>query len=102
MSEPTRDLLDPVLKEIGDLAVALQLAKPSMESGESEGAGAVFLIGAGCSVSAGIKPAAGVAQHCAMKLARKLSKGDFVTDDADAALTWLIEQKRIDLPAEGA
>lgn len=98
MSDTASGAPEPILKEIDDLARALQISKPSREAGENEGAGAVFLIGAGCSVSAGIKHAAGVAMFCATKLARKLSGGHAITDDPDVALKWLIDEKRITLP----
>ena len=63
-----------------------------------KGGGAVFLIGAGCSISAGIVAAAGVAQHCALTLARKLSGRAFHEKEADAALDWLIGESRVAIP----
>ena len=89
---------EPILKEIGDLATALQIAKPSNHQSEPGGAGAVFLIGAGCSVSAGIRHAAGVAQYCAVKLAHKLSGGQIEMQDAERALAWLVAEKKVNLP----
>ncbi len=97
MSDAAESPSEPISKEISNLATALVLAKPSADGGESEGGGTVFLIGAGCSVSAGIEPAAGVAKYCAKKLARKLSNGSLDTQDADVALNWLIEERRITL-----
>jgi SIR2-like domain len=85
----------PIDKEIQDLANALVRARDTEESG---GRGrAVFLIGAGCSVTAGIPDAAGVARHCAIKLAKCYSEGNFQTDDADAALEWLRTKKHLSL-----
>ena len=61
---------------------------------------AVFLIGAGCSVSAGIPSATGVAKHCAVRLARQYSRGAFAGEDAEGdaidALTWLVGNGHVD------
>jgi hypothetical protein len=46
-------------------------------------------------VSAGIPDAAGVARHCAIKLAKCYSEGSFRSDDADAALEWLKTKKHL-------
>lgn len=81
---------------------------------------AVFLIGAGCSVSAGIPAAAGVARHAAIKLAyaysRRKTEGRFEADTDNlsdaaeldrigrAALEWLLDDGRVlgDLPRTDA
>lgn len=84
----------PLDREIQDLANDLRLAKDdNLARGK-----AVFLVGAGCSVSANIPAAAGVARHCAVKLASTYSNGRFKSDDPDAALDWLIKNKRVVLP----
>ena len=95
--ETTIALTEPVARTVENLADALILAKPDPQRAGSGPGGAVFLIGAGCSVTAGIKPAAGVARYCATKLARKLSNGTFIEEDPDAALTWLIQNKKVEL-----
>ncbi len=70
---------------------------------------AVFLIGAGCSASAGIPLAAGIAKRCAVELARIYRahdepdwNGRFEDNDHDDALEWLISSKRVaDQPPGG-
>jgi tetratricopeptide (TPR) repeat protein len=57
-------------------------------------------VGAGCSVSANIPAAPGVARHCALKLARIYSSGRFKADDPEAALDWLVKHRKISLPQE--
>lgn len=81
----------PQVKELSALANALTLARDAKDGGRGR---SVFLVGAGCSQSAGIPLASGVAQHCALKLAKIYSNGEFTGDDADAALTWLIKNDR--------
>jgi hypothetical protein len=95
LDEPTSSSTEPVVKTVENLADALILAKPDSERPNSGPGGAVFLIGAGCSVSAGIEPASGVAKYCAKKLAQKLSGGVVKEDNPEVALTWLIENKKV-------
>jgi hypothetical protein len=59
-------------KEVKDLIATLQLAKGD---GLKNWGRAVFLIGAGCSRSAGIPMADGVAKMCVVKLVKKYSGG---------------------------
>src|SRR5580704_5411991 len=88
------DLTEPQVADLSALASALILGR---ESAEGSGAGrgrTIFLVGAGCSVSAGIPAAPGVAQHCALKLAGIYSDGAF-SGDPDAALAWLKKDNRL-------
>jgi hypothetical protein len=97
LDEPTAQLIEPVVTTVEHLADALVLAKPDPEKPSGGPGGAVFLIGAGCSVTAGIKPASEVAKYCATKLAYKLSGGAFTGDDSGAALAWLMQKKKVEL-----
>ena len=93
-------LSEPIAKTVTDLANDLTLAREDAE-GLNQGRGrAIFLIGAGCSVSAGIPAAPGVAKHCALKLARIYSAEAFTGADPDQALKWLQEQGRVNLSPE--
>ncbi len=93
-------LIDPVAKTIADLANDLTLARDDAE-GLKQGRGrAIFLVGAGCSVTAGIPAAPGVAKHCALHLARNYSRGDFSGNDPDAALEWLTKNGRVELTGD--
>jgi hypothetical protein len=90
-------LTEPTIKTVTDLANDLTLAREEAE-GSNQGRGrAIFLVGAGCSVTAGIPAAPGVAKHCALKLARVYSGGEFTGEDADAALEWLQKSNRVEL-----
>jgi hypothetical protein len=90
-------LSDPVIKTVADLANDLILAREDAE-GANQGRGrAIFLVGAGCSVTAGIPAAPGVAKHCALKLARAYSAGQFIDAEANAALEWLQKSNRVEL-----
>lgn len=91
---------DPTVKKVRDLANDLILAQDKPESRKR--GRAIFFVGAGCSVSAGIKAAPDVARLCAVKLARTYSRGAFSgADDAhDEALHWLIEEHRIELGSD--
>src|SRR5580693_10628405 len=81
----------PQVKELSALANALTLARDAEDGGRGR---SIFLVGAGCSQSAGIPLASGVARHCALKLAKIYSNREITGDDADAALTWLIKNDR--------
>jgi SIR2-like domain len=81
----------PQVKELSALANALTLARDTENGGRGR---SIFLVGAGCSQSADIPLASGVARHCALKLAKVYSNGAITGGDADAALTWLIENDR--------
>lgn len=88
------DLTEPQVADLSALASALILGR---EGADGPGAGrgrTIFLVGAGCSVSAGIPAAPGVAQHCALKLAGIYSGGSF-SGDADGALAWLKKDNRL-------
>jgi len=86
---------EPKWRAVDDLARDLMLAQ-EIEPGRGR---AVFLIGAGCSVSAGIPAAKGVARHCAVHLAGVYSRGHFTVVDAEGdgegALSWLVEQGHV-------
>jgi hypothetical protein len=93
-------LSEPVAKAVKDLANDLTLAREDAD-GPNQGRGrAIFLIGAGCSVTAGIPAAPGVAKHCALKLARTYSAGAFTGADPDQALEWLQRQGKVELSGE--
>ena len=87
------ELIPPMPKDVRDLARALMHARDKPNQGRGR---AIFLVGAGCSVSAGIKAAGGVAQHCALHLAHCYSQERFTDSDPDTALRWLIEQGHVD------
>ena len=89
------DLTEPQVAELSSLANALILARDSGEGPDGGRGRTIFLIGAGCSVSAGIPAAPGVARHCAVKLAKVFSNDGFKGDDADAALAWLKKDNRL-------
>jgi NAD-dependent SIR2 family protein deacetylase len=88
---------------VGELANALILAQGEGDaaarttSGSSERGRAVFLVGAGCSASAGIPMAGGVAEICAEYLATRYSGGQGFTD-SNEAIGWLKREGKI--PAE--
>jgi len=91
---------DPVIKTLVDLANDLTLARDDAD-GPRQGRGrAIFLVGAGCSVSAGIPAAPGVAKRCALYLARSYSRGAFQENDSDAALEWLRANNRVVLSGD--
>jgi len=93
-------LSEPVTKTVKDLANDLTLAREDAD-GPNQGRGrAIFLIGAGCSVTAGIPAAPGVAKHCALKLARTYSAGVFTGTDSDHALDWLQREGKVELSGE--
>lgn len=102
MTSVDHDINEPISRTVRDLANDLLLAQDAEDDIEKGRGRAVFLIGAGCSVSAGIPAAAGVAQHCALELARTYSKGSFVGSNPDAALAWLIDHQCVALTAEQA
>lgn len=88
-------MTEPQVAELSSLANALILARDSGEGSDGGRGRTIFLVGAGCSVSAGIPAAPGVARHCAVKLAKVFSNDGFDGDDADAALAWLKKDKRL-------
>jgi hypothetical protein len=91
MVNPEANPQRPLVRTVRDLALDLLLAREPQARGN-----AIFLIGAGCSVSAGVKLASGVARHCAAKLALKYSDDSFA-GDADQALEWLIANESVRL-----
>lgn len=92
--------IDPVAKTVADLANDLTLAVDPAEGPEQGRGGAIFLVGAGCSVTAGIPAAPDVARHCALHLAHKYSRGEFTDNEADGALEWLVKNSRVELPGD--
>ncbi len=100
MSIVPTPLSEPEIKKVADLANDLTLAR---DDASSIGRGrAIFLIGAGCSVSAGIPPASGVAKHCAVKLAKTYSNDGYQGEDAEAALEWLQKEGKVELVGDYA
>src|SRR2546429_9581742 len=81
-------------KKVEDLVRDLQLAlgNPDVQNWGS----AVFLIGAGCSRSAGIKLAGEIAEQCVIDLASKYSNGELRTEKATDALKWLHNNEVVD------
>lgn len=87
-------MADPKEKEVKDLVKDLRLA--AGDPNKQDWGRAVFLIGAGCSYSAGIPLAGGIAQGCVIKLANLYSAGQFQTEDPHEALKWLHDKEMID------
>jgi tetratricopeptide (TPR) repeat protein len=83
---------NPQKKDVEDLINDLHLAAGNPAA--RNWGNAVFLIGAGCSYSAGIPLAGEIARQCAIDLSSKYSAGKFKTEDAVAALNWLIERQK--------
>ena len=85
MSISSTSNVNPVLREVDSLVLDLKRAKGvATEQGK-----AVFLIGAGCSHSAGIRVGSGVAQLAACRLASQYSNDEFTDTDPEKALEWL-------------
>lgn len=82
-------------REVDDLARDLMLAQEP-DTGRGR---AVFLVGAGCSASANIPVASGVAKRCAIRLANVYSRGALAGIDPEEhaldALTWLSNQGHV-------
>ncbi|MBA1138723.1 SIR2 family protein [Mesorhizobium neociceri] len=86
----------PVPVGIKDLTFQLKLAKSGHKGGEDErGPGAVFLVGAGCSQSAGIPMASQIAQELTLELASL--KGALGSDlqSCQTALAWLDDRQHL-------
>ncbi len=82
------------VKEVKDLVRQLHL---SLNNPDNQDLGnAVFLIGAGCSYSAGIPLAPQIAKKCVSKLVNKYSRGKITINDPDKAIKWLYEKEHID------
>lgn len=80
-------------KQVEDLVRQLHL---SLGDPDTQDRGhAVFLIGAGCSSSAGIPLAKEIAKTCVSKLVNKYSKGKISIDDPDKAIKWLYDNNHI-------
>jgi len=82
------------IKKTEDLVRQLKLAVGKPE--ENNWGSAVFLIGAGCSKSAGIPLAAEIAQYCVVELAAKYSGESAGITDPIAALNWLVQNGDFD------
>jgi tetratricopeptide (TPR) repeat protein len=80
---------EPKLGKVADVANAIQLAAVSEERGLGR---TVFLIGAGCSYSAGIPLVPKMAQHLAIQLARAKRASPEISDAAQA-YRWLTSGK---------
>lgn len=88
--------------DVDELANQLRLARgdsvwPAVADrpDDADGTGAVFLIGAGCSWSAGVPLAAQIAKNCAPLLANRLSDGKVRKATSESALKWLKANKHI-------
>lgn len=90
--------IEPEWRSVQHLARDLMLAQG--DEGDGSRGRAVFLVGAGCSVSAGIPAAGGVSRRVAIHLARAYSHGSFTGDDpdlhADEALRFLVSNSHVD------
>lgn len=81
----------PRVKSVADVSRALQRGRNQDES--SGWGNTVFLVGAGCSASAGIPLAREIAGECVLDLARRYSNARFDPKDVDHAFGWLQENK---------
>ena len=80
-------------QDASDIVRALQRAKG--RKGDAWWGGVIFLIGAGCSKSAGIPLGEEIAREAALDLARRYSNGDFSSDSSDEALRWLCQHHHL-------
>lgn len=81
-------------RQVEDLVNQLHL---SLGDPDNENWGhAVFLIGAGCSASAGIPLANQIAKTCVSKLVSKYSKGKIKINSPGKAIKWLYDNEHID------
>ena len=100
MSDPT---LNPAREaDIHELANQLKLLRHSSawppvsdNPDDPKCGGAVFLIGAGCSASAGVPLASDIAQECAISLFREYSSVKSKSVNASRALKWLKEKNHL-------
>jgi tetratricopeptide (TPR) repeat protein len=74
------------IKQIGDLVQALQRAKGDVAYPCGK---AVFLVGAGCSKSAGVPLGSEIVSKCLLELAKSYSNGEVEKASPDEALAWL-------------
>lgn len=74
-------------KQVSDVVQCLQRGKGDPET--DDWGGAVFLIGAGCSKSAGVPLGREIAATCMVDLAKMYSNGEFETTDAMETKQWL-------------
>ena len=93
---PDSNIHSPREVDIDELAIQLRLLKRNSSwpnaldtPDDPRCRGAVFLIGAGCSVSAGVPLAADIAQDCAKSLYLEYFEGKSKSINADRALKWL-------------
>ena len=100
MSDPTLNLAREA--DIDELANQLRLLKRSSTwphvsdiPDDPHCGGAVLLIGAGCSASAGVPLASDIAQECAISLFRQYSNTKSKSVDASRALKWLKEKNHL-------
>jgi len=77
----------PTIRSVADIVRALQRAKTTLEN-RSWG-GVTFLVGAGCSKSAGIPLGEEIARECAIELATSYSNDTFRAATSDEAIAWL-------------
>jgi hypothetical protein len=93
MTESRINSIEPGL-EIEHLSHSLLIAKGN--SAEGDWGRAIFLIGAGCSRSAGIPMAGGVAQMCVRKLVSLYSQKEENIEDENLAYKWLYDNGHLD------
>jgi len=77
----------PRIREVGDVIRALQRARGRNE--DTEWGGVTFLIGAGCSKTAGVPLGEEIARECVLDLAYNYSSRRERFDSSDDALAWL-------------
>lgn len=80
----------------GDPGWGAASAPDSNSDSDYDGPGAVVLIGAGCSRTAGIPLAGDMAQNMTKRLARRFNAGEAQCESADDALNWLIAQGELE------
>ncbi|MER9353764.1 hypothetical protein NKI61_10745 [Mesorhizobium sp. M0514] len=84
----------PVPVSVRELSIQLKIAKSGCEWGDGQRCtGAVFLVGAGCSRSAGIPMASEIAKDLTRELAKLQSAPEMETLDPARALIWLDERE---------
>jgi len=84
----------PRIREVGEIVQAIQRARG--HEGDIEWGGVTFLIGAGCSKSAGVPLSEEIARECTVELAHNYSNRERDFDKSDDALIWLKEHEYFD------
>lgn len=81
----------PRIRKVSDVARALQRGRDPSTWGTS-----MFLVGAGCSFSAGVPLARSIVEDSVVRLAQQYSNQQQPHDDPERALAWLRENKHFD------